>query len=388
MHMGPTSSALLLPETEPSAYNIASLLFFFESMSFYLPTESDTAGKSLVNLFGNLCKAYVPAPLDEDLARFNRLLREMETSRPDELTRLFSAAKQPMATGQIRDKDEISSDSVFSVLHSKTEMKISAEHKERLWQARLILKLAEILDRRETEVRQGLARVALSEQRVFASLEGISDMDTDDLAELAELNKPKLAPGTKSGLAELTMDASVLLTPLRVKAWAELFLADTTPHRPPVIVAANAECGSILLDNCGDTWGLSPVKLFTLYLPTFPGLAAEKSAANDYMKCRNKLRAAAIVQLEYFENFFNESAAYAQPLPGNHIAILGEYADSWNNTVKTGLPAITRELKTLDFYRLPGISLTSLFQKLYHLGPVHAAARKDHPSTILAILQD
>ena len=388
MHMGPTSSALLLPETEPSAYNIASLLFFFKSMSFYLPTESDTAGKSLVNLFGNLCKAYVPAPLDEDLPRFNRLLREMETSRPDDLARLFSAAKQPMATGQIRDKDEISSDSVFSVLHSKTAMKISAEHKERLWQARLILKLGEILDRRETEVRQGLARVALSEQRVFASLEGVSDMDTDDLAELPELNKPKLAPGTKSGLAELTMDASVLLAPLRVKAWAELFLADTTPHRPPVIVAANAECGSILLDNCGDTWGLSPVKLFTLYLPTFPGLAAEKSAANDYMKCRNKLRAAAIVQLEYFENFFNESAAYAQPLPGNHIAILGEYADSWNNTVKTGLPAITRELKTLDFYRLPGISLTSLFQKLYHLEPVHDAARKDHQSTILAILQD
>jgi hypothetical protein len=388
MHMGPIPSALLFPETEPSAYTIASLLFFFKSISFYLPTESDTAGKNLVNLFENLCKAYVPAPLHEDLARFNRLLREMETSRSDDLTRLFSVARAPFTTGQIRDKDEISSDSVFSALQSKTEMKISAADKERLWLARLILKLAEILDRRETEVRQGLARVALSEQRVFASLEGISNMDTEDLAELPEIDKLKLVPGTKSGFAELTRGASSLLTPLRVKAWAELFLADTTLHLPPVIVAANSECGSSLLDDCEITWGWSPGKLFTLTLPTFPGLAAEKSAKNDYMKCRNKLQAAAMVQLEYFEAFFNESAAHAQPLPGKHIALLADSANSWNKTVKSGLPAITRELKTLDFYRLPGIPLTSLFQKLYHLGPVHGAVRKDHPSTILAILQD
>jgi hypothetical protein len=312
----------------------------------------------------------------------------METSRPDDLARLFSAAKAPVATGQIRDKDEASSGSIFSALQSEKDMKISAVYKERLWQARLILKLAETLDRRETEVRQGLAQVALSEQRVFASLEGISNIDAADLAELPGLDKLKKATGMKPGYAELSLGASALLAPLKVKAWAELFLADSTPHRPPVLVAANADCGSILLEGCEDTWHRQPQKLFTLSLPTLHDLAAYNSAKSDYMICRETLRAAANVQLEYFENFFKEAAALAEPLPDNRISNLTKAADAWNKAAESGFPAIAGDRKTLDFYFLSGISTASLLQKLFHLGPTPPASPPGHPATILAILKD
>jgi hypothetical protein len=382
------SSALLFPETEPLVCNIASLLFFFNSISFYLPTESNTAASTPGDLFGNLCRPYVPAPLHEDLARFNRLLHEMETSRSDDLARLFSAAKTTMITGQTGDKDEASSGMVFSALRSKTAMKLSAVHKERLWQARLILKLAELLDRREIEIIQGLARVALSEQRVFASLEGISDIDADDLFELPGCDRLKEASGTKSGSVKPPMGVSPLLAPLRVKAWAELFLSDTTPQRPPVLVAANTDCGSILLDGYEETWHRRPQKLFTLSLPTFYGIETDKSAKNEYMKSRNKLRAAAMVQLEYFENFFREAAATLKPPPETKIAILAEHAEAWNKTVANGLPVAVTELKTLDMYCLPGISLTSMFQKLFHLAPDIPATHQDHPTSVLAMLKN
>lgn len=386
--MGPISAALLFPETEPSAYNIASLLFFFKSISFYLPTESDTADKSLVDLFGNLCNAYVPAPLGADLTRFNRLLREMEISSPDELTRLFSAAKAPLTTGQIKDRDETSTGSVFSALQSNAEKKIFAEFKERLWQSRLILKLAEILDQRDREVTQGLARVALSEQRVFASLEGISDMDAEDLAELPDLDKLKQKPDTQRVITGLTRSASALLAPLRIKAWAELFLADTTLQRPSVLVAANADYGSILLDGCEETWGMIPSKTFTLSLPIFSFPAAERSADINYIQSRNNMRAAARAQLEHFENFFIEAAELVAPLAGKKITLLTEHADSWNRIAESVFLANKKTLRPLVFYHMPGISPTSLFQKLYHLGPAPPPSRKDHPSTILAILQN
>jgi len=386
--MGQISSALLLPETEPSACKMASLLYFFKSISFYLPTESDAAARNPSDLFENLCSAYVPAPLHEDLARFNRLLHEMGTSRSDDLARLFSAAKAPVATGQIRDKDEASSSSVFSALQSETDMKISAVRKERLWQARLILKLAEILDRRETEVRQGLARIALSEQRVFASLEGISDVDADDLAALPGFDKLKQAAATKPGFAELTMGATALLAPLRVKAWAELFLVDSRSHRPTVLVAANADCGSILLDGYEDKWRRSPQKIFTLSLPVFCGLDTDKSFKNDYLKSRNKLRAAAIVQLEYFESFFKKAATLVQPLSGSQIPILTEHVDAWNKTAESVFPTIATGIKTLDFYSMPGISPASLFQRVFHLGTALPVIQQDPPAIILAVLKE
>jgi hypothetical protein len=386
--MGPISAALLFPETEPSAYNIASLLFFFKSISFYLPTEADTADKSLVNLFGNLCNAYVPAPLGADLTRFNRLLREMEISSPDELARLFSAAKAPLTTGQIRDRDETSTGSVFSALQSDTEKKITAEFKERLWQSRLILKLAEILDRRDREVTQGMARVALSEQRVFASLEGISDMDAEDLATLPDLEKLMQKRDTQHVTTGVTRGASALLAPLRIKAWAELFLADASLQRPSVLVAANAACGSILLDGCEETSGMIPYIIFTLSLPIFPFPADERSAKKSYMQARNNMRAAAGAQLEHFKNFFIETAELVSPLARKKITLLTEHADSWNRVAESMFSADRKTLRPLVFYHMPGISPTSLFQKLYHLGPAPSPKRKDHPSTILAILQN
>lgn len=380
------TSALLFPETEPSAYNMAHLLFFFNSLSFYLPTESDVADRNAAELFENLCSGYVPAPLHEDLARFNRLLREMETSRSDDLARLFSAAKAPLTTEKLRDKDEASTGSVLSALQNETNKKTLVRNKERLWQARLILKLAEMLDRRESEVRQGLARVALSEQKIFASLEGLSDVEADDLAELTGLEKLKRTADTKSRFEGLTMGAWALLAPLRIKAWAELFLVDSSPNRPHVLVTTSPDCGSILLDGYENTWRRTPQKLFSLSIPIFYDLDTETSAKNEYFKSRNKLQAAAKVHLEYFASFLKEAADLVQPPPDNQIVQVAEHVEAWGNTVEIEFPASKSERKNLDFYCLPGICADVLFQKLFHLEPVMPAKEKRYTNSILAIL--
>jgi hypothetical protein len=103
---------------------------------------------------------------------------------------------------------------------------------------------------------------------------------------------------------------------------------------------------------------------------------------------RETLRAAANVQLEYFENFFKEAAALVEPLPDNRISNLTKAADAWNKAAESGFSAIAGDRKTLDFYFLPGISTASLFQKLFHLGPTPPASQPEHPTTILAILKD
>jgi hypothetical protein len=386
--MEPLSSVLLFPETEPSIQDIGKLLFFFKSLSYYLPTESDAEGANDQHIFKNLCTGYVPAPLDEDLSRFNHLLREMGNSRSDDLARLFSSAQAPIATGQIRDKDEASSGSVFAALHKDNENIAYVEQKERLWQARLILKLAEILSRRENEVRQGLARITSKEQNVFASLEG--DSETAELNDPVQFSDPEEPAQLKSKIEypeDYSAGGSALLVPLRIKAWAELFLADSSPSRPSVIVTTNPDSGSTILDRYENTWRKTPQKLFSLPVPTFPGLDSSESINQQYISTRNKLHLAAKENIEHFESVLREAAVLQDISSGKDqkLGLLQRHIDDWEEKIKLHFPLPAAGHHKLDFYCFPGISPTALFKKIFNLEPL-AVNKQEYRNSILAIL--
>jgi len=381
------TSALSFPETEPSIHGMAKFLIFFDALSYYLPTESDRANNRDNSFFTNLCTGYAPAPLGEDLARFNRLLREMETSRPGEFSRLFSAAKAPVATGPARDQDENSASSVLSAMQMDADTKTSIQYKERLWQARLVLKLAEMLDRREAEVRQGLAQVSSDEHKVFASLEGLGEAQTDDLAELSSPGKLQHPKGDDILPDEPSLGTSGLLIPLRLKAWAELYLADSSGQLPVVLATANPESGLTLLDGYENTWRRDPRKLFSLSIPALQ-LAGIEGAWDQYLTSRNTFREAAQENLEYFARFLQETAGLAGSATANQeeISMLAENISTWEEKVKVHFPGRKTDLQKLDLYCFPGISLAELFHKLFHLeGPV-PANKQEHPTGLLAIL--
>ena len=386
--MEPLSSVLLFPETEPSIQDIGKLLFFFKSLSYYLPTESDAEGPNDLHIFKNLCTGYVPAPLDEDLSRFNHLLREMENSRSDDLARLFSSAQAPIATGQIRDKDEASSGSVFAALHKDNENIAYVEQKERLWQARLILKLAEILSRRENEVRQGLARITSKEQNIFASLEGDSETELKDAVQFSDPEKPAQLKSKVEYPEDYSAGASAMIIPLRVKAWAELFLTDSSPSRPRIIATTSHDSGTILLDRYENTWRKIPQKLFSLSIPTFPGLDSSESIIEQFVSSRNKLHLAAKEDLEHFENVLNETAVLRDISSSRHqeLSILDKHIESWEEKVKLEFPLPAAGHLKLDFYCFPGTSTADLFQKIFHLEPITSVNEQRYTPSILAIL--
>ena len=381
------TSALIFPETEPSIPGVAKLLIFFTALSYYLPTETDGAINRSSNFFTNLCTGYAPAPLGDDLSRFKQLLREMETSRPDELSRLFSTAKAPMAAGHARDQDETSAAGVFSALHKDAEMKSRTRNKERLWQARLVLKLAEILDRREAEIRQGLARVSSVEQKVFASLAGSDEAEVADLTELSGRNKLQ-RPNSDDNLPhESTLETSGMIIPLRLKAWAELYLADSPDLHPLILATANAETGAILLDGYENTWRRDPEKIFSLSIPAVNPANIE-GAGGRYLASRNAFRAAAQENTEYFARFLQETAVFAGLEPGNRqeVPLLAENVSAWEKKVQVHYPEKETGYKKLDFYCFPGISFTELFQRLFHMQRPAPAHKPQHATALLAIL--
>ena len=384
-----TPSALIFPETEPSVPAAAKLLLFFAALSYYLPTEADGPKDRNSGFFTDLCTGYAPAPLGHDLSRFNRLLREMETSRPDEFSRLFSAARTPGGSGLARDRDETSAGSVYSALHMDVGAKAAILNKERLWQARLILKLAELLNRREAEVRQGLAQISSVEQKLFAALGGLGEAETDDPAELSGPDK-LLHPKAAEILAPESWPAtSGLLIPLRLKAWAELYLADPSDPHPLILVTANPESGSSLLDGYENTWRRDPQKLFSLAIPAFHLTAAAESA-EQYLASRNTFRRAARDTLEYFAGLLRETAASTRPATDNQeeAAILAENISAWEEKANIHFPGPGKESRKLDFYCFPAVSCAELLQRLFHLdGPAPAKNKQQHRTGILAVLK-
>jgi len=380
-------SALIFPETEPSIQTIAKLLLFFDSLSYYLPTESDLANSKNKSFFTNLCSPYIPAPLtEEELFRFNRLLREMETSRPDELSRLFSTVTAPLATGQLRDLDEISASRVYSALQKNAETIASIRYKERLWQARLILKLAEMLDRREVEVRQGLAQISSVEQKVFAALEGRNKPESDD----SVVNPDKLKHPIEDDIlhAEPSLGTSGLHISMRLKAWAELFMADSSEQQPMILVTGNSECGLTLLEGYENIRRLAPVKLFSLVIPALH-FACNKEAEATYQADRQAFRDAVHENMEYLARYLQKTTDSAESKTNSRekLSTLAKNLSSWENNVKHYLPASEKSVRKLDFYCFPGISFAELFQQMFHLKLPVPEKKMKQPTGILAILK-
>lgn len=352
-------SALIFPETSLFPSNTAKFLLFFDELAFYLAAEPDETAPSTDSPLTELCKGYAPVPLGADLPRFSRLLHEMETARSDELARLFAAASAPVTNGPAGDRDETSASGIYGALHQDEAAKSNLRLKERLWQARLVLKLAEILDSREAEVREGLARIASAEQSMLTAL---SEGETLTKAEPTQLS-PKPAE---------------ILFPLRLKAWAALHQADTNRPGFPVLLAAGRESGASLLDSFENTWKKSATSLFTLSFPVAVPTGPEK--IRNFLAARNTFREAARENIAHFAAILQAAAGQVPERPATQV--LADHAAAWEKKVWDHFRDTTPGMVQLAFFCFPGVSSAELFNRLFQ---AEAAAAPTYPTAILAV---
>ena len=382
-------SALLFPETVPAMQSIATLLCFFDTAAYYLPIEpGDNHLEPARQLLHGLCTGYAPAPLGSDQDRFNHLIRELQSYRSEDLTRLFSFAKAEITSGQIRDQDESSAGTLFTALHKPTDSSSSESLRERLWQARLVLKLAEMLDEKEAEISNGLAAVTSIEQKLYGSLQGTDEPDPDELASIA--GDDTTAP--ENSFAQQPNDQPLsqadLLIPLRVKAWAELFLVDRLKKPACFLATAQKDAAALLIDGCENVFHKQPEKLLSLLLPVAPLLGTDDKAAEEFLYRRREMQTEENDCLAAIDNFLLETAGLNGPGPGtiNIPAAPDRKVQAWNAAVLKTFLGATESSKTLTFYCFPAISIEQLFQRLFHLADPGTTSKAGYPTGIIAIL--
>lgn len=151
---------LFFPETDIFNERNYPLLLFFTPLHFLQVVEPapGSAINSEAELFlkSGLCQAHIPAPLKDNREQFLRLIRDIggqmehPVAQLSELTTELAAT--PTDSSHLNSKHKL----IFSLLQEYGVKPAIAERDQQLWQARLVLAMAEILDSNEEALREQL----------------------------------------------------------------------------------------------------------------------------------------------------------------------------------------------------------------------------------------
>lgn len=216
---------LYFPGLRPDAAWTRALRGLVEPLAAYGVVDAEEAGSGW--------EVRMVAPLGADSSRFQALLREM-TGREAAVLRgqMLALASRPG-----RDRDEATVGSLAGALQrlggDGEQENQEKSRVERIWQARLFLKLAEVVTAAEAEVALALAAVTSSQAEMMRALQGDDDAEGgDELLPALPLawSVPRKSFRTREQLA----------------AWAVFYLLDPGPE--PLLLTDDPEAAALLAD--------------------------------------------------------------------------------------------------------------------------------------------
>jgi len=214
---------LLFPESDIFREKRFPLLLFFTPLHFLQYVEPGTGSNHESELFlqRGLCQAHIPAPIGENHQQFLRLIDDIRNRKEHYVAQLramtVESKTDPTGTKTVDQKHGI----VSSLLQEYGITNHAIETNLELWQARLVLAIAEMFDSAEDELLEQLSEQLAffneEEIAVFHSLQEANGTNGEDLFNKLELIKLQLE---KSRLSDNIN---------RFKAWLRLLKEQPLP---------------------------------------------------------------------------------------------------------------------------------------------------------------
>ena len=336
-------SALYFPDTLPPPAAVAGLAPLLAPLRSHRcwPDDRPPSPWSELAAAGQLefLASFDPGP---DSRRLQALLREL-AGRKGEDALLFA---QSLAAEFSAQREETTPE-LKGPLLGLAEDASAARERENIWQALLLLKLAENLERDEQEAEEKLQAIETRRAAMFRQLNG-----DETAAEAGHQNgEPSVPPRSWRNPGR------------QLRAWSRLFLR--TPERPQMLVSADAEAWSLLLDRA-ENRDPSPKPLATLQLPRTPELTAKPeddtpSTGKPWREARQTLLAA-----------LEQAAA-----DGNGAAATTA-ADTWNRQVAGHEANHPPGRHTLEIVLLPQTPLSRLILDYNRFSSPAESEKKGH----------
>lgn len=219
------SATLIFPDTAEPGSTYGPLFLAFSSVYRLLPAENNEKNRIFPE---QMSKTLLTAPLGEDAERFHHLIHEIEKGQGDYRTQL----KQLMlASLSQQESPTDSGSSIIASLREKASTPGNSKQNETLWRARLVLGMAEILDREEEEIAERIHLLDQKKQLLLANLKGETAASIDRMLDGEASGKPERllndAPVSPSSTSPISANMQKRLT-----AWKRLMLHKETPPLP------------------------------------------------------------------------------------------------------------------------------------------------------------
>lgn len=320
--------ALLFPETSPQPGEFWPLALVFDQIAHYgLPGNLSPAEAVDSGFFRKLEPIGLP---EGDLVRFLAMSSELKGNEAE-----FCRGMLASLSGV--DFQEDSVQSLAESLRSDLAGHAPGNGKGKgLWQALLLLKLAEMLREQEREIACEFMAVSRLEAGVVAAIRGESEeLDEEEKVALRRLTGPAAPRGF--------VPNQVMLT----RAWSRLYLDDPEAGAFPVLATVDPECASLLAEAGERLSGQGPQEIARLILPS--GSANERLAVVENFRDRaGEARGKFALALLSFAAGEAGRPALDEAAQGLNLAL----ASSRQGEEGLG--------KTLVFYACHGLSLSDL----------------------------
>lgn len=355
--------ALFSPETSPQPADLQPFRLLCDTLFFYVlpdqgtpPADNDEEQE--------LWTGYTPVRLSsEDQSRFMSLARELKGHEAE-----FHGGLLASLSSVHGDRDEASVGALISTLRSGTKTTASREKTdEGLWQAMLILKLAEMFREEEREITQGFMAVSGKEAELFAAIRGEEEAEDEEGDEEEQVLRELAATAAPSG-------PTLNMTRL-ARAWGHFFIRDARAAEFPMLVTTQEELQGLLADTYETITGRLPRQLVSLAVPSQP-------ESNDHAALVKKFKTATEASGELFNRLLLEVAA-SGTLSSEQLTELQGAGNELNRAALPFLKNSPNE-KVMRFYAYEGVSLTDLFAGVCDN---RAAAASEQAATgLLAVL--
>ncbi len=292
-----------------------------------------------------------PCPLGEDRNRFLRLVADIKTGKDDYAAQLSSLTLAGMTTAPAREQE--SERSIVRSLSGTEELPAETRRQqvaEKIWQARLVLAIAELLDQEEEEIALNMAVLEDEEKVLFKELQGEDEIEDEEnpFAELAARRE--------------SMHGNAASIKNRFKAWRTFFLAGEI-EECEMFLAGDKESGDILLEMYQQKTGHQAPLIAGLQLPGFIGWnSSEASTIVRKFISKNGTSLAAIEEL--FKDLSGQAAT-----PGQRLELTDPQlalADAWEKLLVADFPVEQFGRISVSFHLLPGLPCATLVGKTSH----------------------
>ncbi len=343
--------SLVFPDTDIFSYRQFPLLLFSTPVYYLQPVETEgveTENDGAIFISSGLCQAHTPAPLGEDRDRFQRLIHDIEFRKDDYAAQLSSLTMAAMSSKKDMSSREKRYQIISSLLGSDAAVPAKdGEDKLDLWQARLVLAVAEILQKEEAELNEELQLLDSQELEMYRSLKGGTGPDeTDPFSELEQIT----ARLNSARPQEMKM---------RFRSWLKFMRTAPIPDIS-LFIASSVDSSDQLINEFEKTNDHAPVPVLELPLPDRIEASPKYVAARikDFHRDAVEVRGSIAEDL----NRLIGSDSLSGDSTDNLLPTSHKYLDQWSELIEEHFPAGSHGRSSLVFYLLPHCNIAKLLQ--------------------------